>query len=153
MGGGLFGTPLYLNVKCLVFSAAILVVYWLPHPSTVAHNIVMGFLIGVSAYISLAWYDVLYNCNDRLKATFLGWMAKPFKPKEYSDNYVKLPLKYKKMIRTIDIIVLGIVALTFCYPFIVNRLNEPKESVPKESAPKESAPKESAPKESSNDNL
>jgi hypothetical protein len=139
MGGGLFGTPLYLNVKCLVFSAAILVVYWLPHPSTVAHNIVMGFLIGVSAYISLAWYDVLYNCNDRLKATFLGWMSKPFKPKEYSDNYVKLPLKYKKMIRTIDIIVLGIVALTFCYPFIVNRLNEPKESVPKESVPKDSS--------------
>lgn len=128
MGGGLFGTPLHLNVKCLVFSVAILVVYWLPHPSTVAHNIVMGVLIGVSAYISLAWYDVLYNCNDRLKATFLGWMTKSFKPKEYSDNYDKLPLKYKKIIRTVDIVVLGIVALTFLYPFIVNKLNESKES-------------------------
>ena len=128
MGGGLFGTPLHLNVKCLVFSVAILVVYWLPHPSTIAHNIVMCVLISVSAYISLAWYDVLYNCNDRLKATFLGWMTKSFKPKEYSDNYDKLPLKYKKMIRTVDIVVLGIVALTFLYPFIVNKLNERKES-------------------------
>ena len=43
MGGGLFNTPLYLNPKCLVFSVFILAVYWLPHPSTRAHNIVMGF--------------------------------------------------------------------------------------------------------------
>jgi len=121
MGGGLFGTPLYLNVKCLVFSVAILVVYWLPHPSTIAHNIVMGVLIGVSAYVSLAWYDVLYYCNDRLKPTFLGWMTKSLKPPEYSKKYEKLPLKYKKMIRTVDIVVLGILLVTFCYPFIVNR--------------------------------
>ena len=126
MGGGLFGTPLYLNVKCLVFSVAIIVVYLLPHPSTIAHTIVMCVLIGVSAYISLAWYDVLYHCNDRLKATFLGWMTKSFKPKEYSDNYEKLPLKYKKMIRTVDIVVLGIVALTFVYPFIAKKLEHPK---------------------------
>jgi len=112
----------------LVFSVAILVVYWLPHPSTIAHNIVMGVLIGVSAYISLAWYDVLYNCNDRLKPTFLGWMTKGLKPPEYSQKYDKLPLKYKKMIRTVDIVVIGIVILTFCYPFIVNKLNERKES-------------------------
>jgi hypothetical protein len=121
MGGGLFGTPLYLNVKCLVFSFLLLAVYWLPHPLTLAHNIVMAFLIGMSAYISLAWYDVLYSCNDRLKPTFLGWLAKPFKPPEYSKQYDHLPMKYKKMIRTIDVLVLGIVALTFLYPFMVTK--------------------------------
>ena len=76
MGGGLFGTPLYLNIKCLIFSACILFVYWLPHPKTIAHNLVMGFLLATSSYIALAWYDVLYDCNDRLQPTLFGWMSK-----------------------------------------------------------------------------
>ena len=119
MGGGLFGTPLYLNLKCLVFSISILMVYWLPHPKTVAHNLVMGFLISVSAYIALAWYDVMYDCNDRLKPTLLGWLSKPFKPPEYAAGYDDLPLKTQKIIRTVDVAVLSIVALTFLYPFWV----------------------------------
>jgi hypothetical protein len=118
MGGGLFGTPLYLNVKCLVFSAILIVLYWLPHPKSVAHNIVMAFLIGMSAYISLAWYDVLYDCNDHLRPTLLGWLSKPFKPKEYSEEYEKLPLKYKKIIHDVDIFVLLIIVITFLYPFV-----------------------------------
>jgi hypothetical protein len=124
MGGGLFGTPLYLNIKCLFFSLAILIVYWLPKPSTFAHNVVMGFLLGTSSYIALAWYDVIYDCNDRLKPTFLGWLSKPFKPKEYGDQYNKLPLKYQKTIRAIDIIVLLIIAVTFLYPFFTRKMKK-----------------------------
>jgi len=121
MGGGLFGTPLSLNVKCLVFSFFVLCVYYLPHPPTLAHNIVMIFLLGTASYILLAWYDVIYDCNDRLKPTFLGWLSKSFKPKEYSDNYEKLPLKYKKMIRWVDIVVLGLIFVAFIYPFLISK--------------------------------
>jgi hypothetical protein len=121
MGGGLFGTPLYLNPKCLVFSAFVLGVYWLPHPKAFAHQILMGFLLATSAYIILAWYDVLFDCNDRLKPTLLGWLSKPFKPKEYSDAYDKLPMKYQKIIRTFDIVVLSILVITFALPFMVKR--------------------------------
>ena len=121
MGGGLFGTPLYLNPKCLVFSFAIILVYWLPHPPTTAHNIVMAFLLGTSAYIALAWYDALYDCNDRLRPTYLGWMSKSFKPPQYAKEYDELPLKYKKQIRTFDMIVLGVLFITFLYPFMVRR--------------------------------
>ena len=117
MGGGLFGTPLYLNPKCLVFSLIILIVYWLPHPSTRAHNFVMGFLLATSSYISLAWYDVLYDCNDRFKPTLFGWLSKPLKPPEYSKEYDELPIKYQKIIRNFDLMVLLIVVLTFLYPF------------------------------------
>jgi hypothetical protein len=60
-----------------------------------------------------------YICNDRLKATLLGWLSKPFKPKEYSENYEKLPLKYKKIIRRVDIVVLVIILITFLYPFFI----------------------------------
>lgn len=118
MGGGLFGTPLYLNVKCLVFSGAILLTYWLPHPKSLAHRIVMGFLLATSAYIALAWYDVLYDCNDHLKPTLLGWLSMPFKPKEYREEYEKLPMKYKKIIRNTDIVLLSILGITFVYPFL-----------------------------------
>lgn len=118
MGGGLFGTPVYLNPKCLLFSLAIIIVYFLPHPKTVAHNIVMIFLLGTSAYISLSWYDVLYDCNDRLKPTILGWLSKPLKPKEYTDLYNDLPIKEQKTIRIFDITVLGILVITFLYPFL-----------------------------------
>jgi len=121
MGGGLFGTPLYLNPKCLVFSAFVLGIYWLPHPKAFAHQILMGFLLATSAYIILAWYDVLFDCNDRLKPTLLGWLSKPFKPKEYSDAYDKLPMKYQKIIRTFDIVVLSILVITFALPFMVKR--------------------------------
>jgi hypothetical protein len=118
MGGGLFGTPLYLNTKCLVFSLLIIIIYFLPHPPSVAHNFVMAFLIGTSCYIALAWYDVLYDCNDHLKPTFLGWLSKPFKPPEYAEQYAELPLKYQKIIRWVDISVLIILGITFIYPFL-----------------------------------
>lgn len=123
MGGGLFGTPLYLNPKCLVFSAFVLAVYWLPHPVALAHRIVMAFLLATAAYILMAWYDVLYDCNDRFKPTLLGWLSGPFKPPAYLKEYDELPLKYQKIIRWFDIAVLGILVVLFAYPFLVPRKN------------------------------
>lgn len=119
MGGGLFGTSLYLNTKCLVFTVVIWVVYSLPHPTANAHKLVMLFLLGTSAYISLAWYDTLYDCNDRLKPTLFGWMSKSLKPPEYSRMYAELPLKTQKIVRNFDVFVLLIVVVTFLYPFMV----------------------------------
>ena len=119
MGGGLFGTPLYLNPKCLVFSAFVLFVYWLPHPVAYAHRVVAAFVLATAAYIFMAWYDVMFDCNDRFKPTLLGWMSGWFKPAGYFEEYEKLPLKYQKIIRTFDIVVLiGIVAL-LAFPYFV----------------------------------
>lgn len=119
MGGGLFGTELYLNPKCLVFSAFILGVYWLPHPKAYAHKVVAAILLGIASYIALAWYDVLYDCNDRFKPTLIGWLSKPFKPAEYSQQYEQLPVKYKKIIRVFDYTLLGFIVIAFIYPFMV----------------------------------
>jgi hypothetical protein len=118
MGGGLFGTPLYLNVKCLVISFGVLCIYWLPHPKAFAHKFVAAFLLATATYISLAWYDVLYDCNDHLGPTLLGWLSMPFKPKEYGEKYDQLPVKYKKIVRTVDILVISIVVFAFVYPFL-----------------------------------
>jgi hypothetical protein len=118
MGGGLFGTPLYLNIKCLVVSALVLIVYWLPHPKAFTHRIVAAFLLATATYISLAWYDVLYECNDHLKPTLLGWLSMPFKPAEYRRGYEALPVKYQKIVRWFDVAVLSFVGLAIAYPYL-----------------------------------
>jgi hypothetical protein len=114
MGGGLFGTPLYLNPKCLVFSAFVLAVYWLPHPKYYSHKIVAAFLLATLAYVLLAWYDYIYGCNDALGPTLLGWLSMPFKPSTYRQQFNELPVKYKKIVRTVDILILiGLLVLVF----------------------------------------
>ena len=118
MGGGLFGTPLYLHPKCLVFSAFVLGVYWMRHPTAYAHKIVMAFILATAAYVVMAWYHVLYDCNDRFKPTLLGWMSGWFKPLGYFKEYEELPLKYQKIIRTFDIVVLVVLLGLLAYPYI-----------------------------------
>lgn len=120
MGGGMFGTPLYLNPKCLVFSAFVLAVYWMPHPVAYAHRVVMAFFLATLAYVLLAWYDVLYDCNDRFGPTFLGWISMPFKPAHYRQQYDALPVKYKKLVRNVDIAILVVLGLLFFVPFFLS---------------------------------
>lgn len=117
MGGGMFGTPLYLNPKCLVFSAFVLAVYWMPHAKAYEHKIVIAFVLATAAYVLMAWYDYLYDCTDRFGPTFLGWLSKPFKPKEYSEKYDELPIKYQKIVRTVDIVVLFVIVVLLFSPY------------------------------------
>lgn len=119
MGGGLFGTPLYLNPKCLVFSGFVLAVYWLPHPKLLAHRIVTAFAIATLAYVLLAWYDYLYDCTDKYGPTFLGWISMPFKPAEYRAKMDALPVKYKKMVRWFDIAILTILVIFVFFPYVI----------------------------------
>ena len=121
MGGGLFGTPLYLNPKCLAFSAFVLGVYWMPHPVAYAHKVVMAFVLATAAYVLMAWYDVLYDCNDRFKPTLLGWMSGWFKPPGYFKEYEELPIKYQKIIRTFDIVILVVLLGLLVYPYVAAR--------------------------------
>lgn len=121
MAGGLFGTPLYLNPKCLVFSAFILAVYWMPHFKPLEHRIVMAFVIATAAYVFMAWYDVLFDCNDRFKPTLLGWMSMPFKPPYYQQEYEQLPIKYQKIIRWFDIAILVLMIGLIFSPYYLAR--------------------------------
>jgi len=119
MGGGLFGTPLYLNPKCLVFSAFVLAVYWLPHPKAYSHKIVAAFLLATLAYVLLAWYDYIYSCTDRLGPTLLGWMSGMFKPASYRAEFDRLPVVYKKIVRTFDVAILLILLVLVFIPYVV----------------------------------
>lgn len=120
MAGGLFGTPLYLNPKCLIFSAFVLAVYWMPHFKHRKHELVFAFVLATAAYVFMAWYDVLFDCNDRLRPTLLGWMSGFFKPSYYTQEYEELPLKYQKIIRWFDIAVVGLMVLLVLSPYVAS---------------------------------
>ena len=121
MGGGLFGTPLYLNPKCLVFSAFVLGVYWMPHAKEFTHKVVIAFILATAAYVLMAWYDVIYDCNDRLRPTLLGWISGWFKPPSYTEEYKQLPIKYQKIIRWFDIAVLAVILGLLAYPYLMKK--------------------------------
>lgn len=121
MGGGLFGTPLYLNPKCLVFSAFVLGVYWMPHMKAYEHRIVVNFILATAAYVFMAWYDVLFDCNDRFKPTLLGWLSGPFKPPAYMKEYEELPIKYQKIIRWFDIAILVLMVVLIFSPYYLTK--------------------------------
>ena len=118
MGGGLFGTPLYLNPKCLVFSGFVLAIYWLPHPKAYPHKIVAAFLIATLAYVLLAWYDYIYSCTDVLGPTLLGWLSMPFKPAGYKKQFDELPKTYKKIVRTVDVAILVLMLGLVFMPYL-----------------------------------
>jgi UDP-N-acetylmuramyl pentapeptide phosphotransferase/UDP-N-acetylglucosamine-1-phosphate transferase len=119
MGGGLFGTPLYLNIKCIIFGFVLVSVYWLPHPKYIQHQYITSFLLVMAGYVMLAWYDYLYDCTDKMGPTFfgalLGW-AKPYGGVPPGTD--PLPSKYKKIVGVFDFFVLLIIVAAFVYPFM-----------------------------------
>jgi hypothetical protein len=69
----------------------------------------------------LAWYDVLYDFIDKFGPTMWGWLSMPFKPPHYRGQYDQLPVKYKKLIRNVDIAVLLVLGILFVIPFVFPR--------------------------------
>jgi hypothetical protein len=91
MSGGIFpGRPFQFNIKCIIFTLIIAGGYWfLPNKKWY----ILLFLLWLP-YVALAWYDYIYNCEDKLKPTvfpFGRWIFLPFKPKGYKDEFYKLP--------------------------------------------------------------
>ena len=118
MGGGLFGTPLYLNEKCIIFAFFVIAVYFLPHQKYWQHEIVFAFLLACLAYVLMAWYDYIYDCNDKLGPTFLGGLLGWFKPYGgVPPGTDPLPIKYKKIVGAFDAIVLGVLLLLVFSPY------------------------------------
>jgi hypothetical protein len=123
MSGGLFGTPFALNPKCLVFSLLIIAVYYLPHSKDWTQQIILLFLLAMSSYIALAWYDFIYQCRDTLKPTFLGFLSAPFKPPTYRQEFEQMPEATQKTIRTVDMVVLAFVVTPFLYSYFFIKKN------------------------------
>lgn len=77
------------NPKCIVFGAAVVGYYWYCSKQAGKTNHYLFPLIFLVAYILMAWYDYIYNC-DRMYSGSYGPMAVAdsiFKP-QYRDNMV-----------------------------------------------------------------
>jgi hypothetical protein len=119
MGLGLFGTPLYLNEKCIAFAFFILFVFYMPHPKAWQHEIVVAFVLAMTAYVMMAWYDYIYDCNDKLGPTLLGGLigwAKPYGGVPPGTH--ELPIKYKKIVGAFDVGVLIVLVTLLVIPYI-----------------------------------
>lgn len=118
MGGGLFGTPLYLNAKCIVFAVFVLGVYFLPHQKAWQYEVVFAFILASLAYVLMAWYDYIYDCNDKLGPTLLGGILGWFKPYGgVPPGTEELPIKYKKIVGAFDTVVLVVLLALAFYPY------------------------------------
>lgn len=64
MAGGLFGQPFALNIKCIIFSLIIMVIFLIK--PKINNSIVLYltlFMIFVISYVAMAWYDYYYECR------------------------------------------------------------------------------------------
>lgn len=66
MAGGIFvERPWHPNPKCLIFAFILILLYWyLPRE----RNIFLVPIIFIVAYVAMAWYDFLYNCDEVMKS-------------------------------------------------------------------------------------
>ncbi len=66
MSGGLFdGYPFTLNIKCIIFSLIIMLIYTFKPPSlSLPVSLLIYFLIFVVSYVAMAWYDYYYGCSQ-----------------------------------------------------------------------------------------
>ena len=66
MSGGLFPDyPFTLNIKCIIFSIIIMVIYtFRPPVLSLIPSLLIYFIIFVISYVALAWYDYYYACSQ-----------------------------------------------------------------------------------------
>ncbi len=118
MGLGVFGTPLYANEKCIAFAAFILAIYFLPHFKAWQHEVVFAFVLAMFAYVVMAWYDYWYSCTDMFGPSFFALFVKWAKPEKNQKDYEALPVKWKKVVRTVDIVVLLVLTGLVFAPYL-----------------------------------
>ena len=84
MSGGLFpGYPFTLNIKCIVFSIIIMIIYTFRPPIlSLVPSLLVYFIIFVISYVALAWYDYYYACSQLplQKSSGGGGFTSYFKP-------------------------------------------------------------------------
>ena len=73
-GGILPGYPFTLNIKCIIFAFIIMVLYSFNPPKlSLKQNLLVYFIIFILAYVSMAWYDYYFGCEQLpLKRSSVG---------------------------------------------------------------------------------
>lgn len=87
MAGGIYiSQPFSPNIKCIVFSIAMMAFYLF---SPCKKNKYLLLPIFIISYILLAWYDYLYSCDVKMytgSKGIIGVLDSPFKPQRLDDT-------------------------------------------------------------------
>jgi hypothetical protein len=119
MSGGLFpGYPFTLNIKCIVFSIIIMIIYtFRPPVLSLVPSLLVYFIIFVISYVALAWYDYYYACSQLplQKSRGGGGFTSYFKPpvheptKQNEHTFTQTELdKNNKVIFAMHLLFIGI---------------------------------------------
>ena len=73
------------NTKCILISGGAVVAYWALPPRRV--SVAVG--LAIATYVAIAWYDLVYNCDTKLRALggLFGAITAPFKPAVVDGRY------------------------------------------------------------------
>ena len=91
MAGGIFtNRPFQPNPKCIVYSFIVIALYYYTATRVHSFNNFMIIPIFIVSYVSLAYYDFLYNCDTIMKTgdsiISPGTLDAVFKPNEGNDD-------------------------------------------------------------------
>jgi len=80
--------PFHPNIKCIIFGILIMALYWFSACET-NRNVYILIALFFIAYILMAWYDYMYECEQKLYSGHSGINAafdSIFKPQEWDYN-------------------------------------------------------------------
>ena len=104
-----------VNLKCIVFTIALVTGYWLLPPRN--KWVLAGLLY--FPYLAMAHYDYRYACKRNLGATYLAMFYEPLKPPESKQIkiYRNWCSRIKRKVILVDVVVAAIVAIIFWFWF------------------------------------
>jgi ammonia channel protein AmtB len=89
MAGGLFKNyPFELNIKCVIFSTIIIILFFFHPPEmNIIWKSFIAFILFVVAYVAMAWYDYKFECTKlALKRGSKGGITTLFKPEPHTKS-------------------------------------------------------------------
>lgn len=102
MSGGIYqGRPFAFNIKCILFTAAAAGGYWYLPPRRWWALALLLWL----PYISMAWYDELYDCRDKMGPTVVPFgrlLFLPFKPAGYRRKFDGMAARQLRVMDRVD---------------------------------------------------
>ena len=79
-----------LNPKCAAVTAGALALYFV-FPTRNDPNLLRNVaILSVGTYVGLAWYDALYDCEDKSKASQWFTLYRPLKPGVVDGEYARI---------------------------------------------------------------
>jgi hypothetical protein len=90
MAGGIFTNyPFELNIKCVIFSAIIIgLFFYCPPEMNITWKIFISFILFVIAYVAMAWYDYKFECMKLALKRGSGQygITSKFKPETHTES-------------------------------------------------------------------